>query len=171
MGMSKIFCLKSFFFLLVLSGCNYKSSNSKFGDSRGIYIEVVRNDTLAPQIGTFLSKKIRDQIIRRGHFEIESDIRNSEFILTVSLTDYRKDTEIYNPEDTILAAGFRMSAHAIVSLSNRDGEFLIKDTTLTENASVLRNGSFSVPTDRQALLSVSNSLGQQISQLIENYRW
>ena len=94
MGMSKIFCLKSFFFLLVLSGCNYKSSNSKFGDSRGIYIEVVRNDTLAPQIGTFLSKKIRDQIIRRGHFEIESDIRNSEFILTVSLTDYRKDTEI-----------------------------------------------------------------------------
>jgi len=118
-----------------------------------------------------LSKKIRDQIIRRGHFEIESDIRNSEFILTVSLTDYRKDTEIYNPEDTILAAGFRMSVHAIVSLSNRDGEFLIKDTTLTENASVLRNGSFSVPTDRQALLSLSNSLGQQISQLIENYRW
>jgi hypothetical protein len=171
MGMSKIFFLKSFFFLLVLNGCNYKSSDSKFGVSREIYVEVVQNDTLAPQIGAFLSKKIRDQIIRRGHFEIVSDINDSEFLLTVSLSDYKKDTEIYNPQDTILAAGFRMNVHAIVSFSKRDGEVLIKDTTVTENASVLRDESFSVPSDRQALLSLSESLGQQISQLIENYRW
>ena len=171
MRLIKIPPLASLFFLLVLSGCNYKSNDSRFGKSRGIYIDVVRNQTLAPQLGSYLSNKIRNQIIRRGHFDIKTNISESDFILSVSLTNYKQETEIYNPQDTIIAAGFKTNVQAIVSLTKSGGEVLIKDVTLTENASVLKDGSFSVPSDRQALLSLSESLGLQISQLIENYHW
>lgn len=171
MRLIKIFPLASLFFLLVLSGCKYKSNDSRFGKSRGIYIDVVRNQTLAPQLGSYLSSKIRNQIIRRGHFDIKTNISESDFILSVSLTNYKQETEIYNPQDTIIAAGFKTNVQAIVSLNKRGGEVLIKGVTLTENASVLKDGSFSVPSDRQSLLSLSESLGLQISQLIENYHW
>jgi hypothetical protein len=91
--------------------------------------------------------------------------------LRVTLIDYSKGTEIYKPTDTLLAAGFRMSVQANVSLTKRSGKVLFKDTSITEHASVLRGNSLSVPSDRQALLGISESLGQQVSQLIENYRW
>ncbi len=64
-----------------------------------------------------------------------------------------------------------MSVQANVSLRKRSGALILEDIVLTENASVLRDGSLTVPSDRQALLNISESLGQQISQLIENYRW
>jgi hypothetical protein len=87
------------------------------------------------------------------------------------LKNYKQSPEIFNPQDTLLAAGFNLSIEAQFSLTNHRGKVLIEDIVLTDSASVLRNGSFSVPSGRQALLSLSESLGQQISQLIENYHW
>lgn len=166
--MNKTFNLKSLFFLLLLCSCKYKSTEI---GSKSVYIEIVSNQTLAPQLGAFVSNKIRDQIIRRGHYLIRSDIQDCDYILQVTLIDYSKGTEIYKPADTLLAAGFRMSIQANVSLTKRSGKVLFNDTSITEHASVLRDNSLSVPSDRQALRSISQSLGQQISQLIENYRW
>ncbi len=168
MLMNKLLNLKGLFFLLLLCGCNYKSTEL---GSKTVYIEVVRNQTLAPQLGAFVSNKIRAQIIRRGHFLIRSNMRECDYILQVTLNDYSKGTEIFKPNDTLLAAGFRMSVQASVSLRKRSGALILEDIVLTENASVLRDGSLTVPSDRQALLNISESLGQQISQLIENYRW
>ena len=156
---------------LFLSSCIYKNNDSRLGDLRTIYIEVVQNNSLAPQIGPLLNNKIRAHIIQRSHFRLTSEIRDSDLILRISLKNYRQSPEIYNPQDTLLAAGFNLSIGAQISLTNRRGKAFIEDVVLTDNASVLRNGSFSVPSDRQALLSLSESLGQQISQLIENFRW
>ena len=59
-----------------------------------VYIEVVRNQTLAPQLGSFVSNKYTRQIIRQRTFHyIRSNIQESNYILQVTLIDYSKGTE------------------------------------------------------------------------------
>ena len=169
--MSNPFYVTLAYISLFLNGCNYKNNDSRLGDLRTIYVEVVQNNSLAPQIGPLLNNKIREHIIQRSHFRLSSEIKDSDLILRISLKNYKQSPEIFNPQDTLLAAGFNLSIEAQFSLTNHRGNVLIEDIVLTDSASVLRNGSFSVPSGRQALLSLSESLGQQISQLIENFRW
>ena len=59
----------------------------------------------------------------------------------------------------------------MVTLSNRNGKLLIEQAVVNEKVSVLRKDSLTKPLDRQALLALSESLGRQISQLIENFKW
>ena len=169
--MNKFFWLKFFLVYLFFSGCKYKSSNPRFSGEKSIYIEVVQNDTLAPQIGPLLAHKLREHILRRGHFNITSSPNKGDFFIQVALKNYTKNSEIYNPQDTIIAAGFRLSINAEVSLLNRNGKLLMDKALVNEKVSVLRKDSLTKPLDRQALLSLSESLGKQISQLIENFKW
>ena len=169
--MNKFFWLKIFLVHLFFSGCKYKSSNTRFSGEKSIYIEVVQNDTLAPQIGPLLAHKLREHILRRGHFDITSNPSKGDLFIQVALRNYTKSSEIYDPKDTIIAAGFRLNINAEVSLSNRNGKLLIDKALVNEKVSVLRKDSLTKPLDRQALLSLSESLGKQISQLIENFKW
>ncbi len=157
--------------LLFVSSCRYKSNDSRFEDYRVIYIREVHNDSLAPQLGNFLNSKIREHIIRRGHFEITPDAKKSDLIMSVTLKNYKQNPEIYNPNDTLLAAGFNLLIQAEISIFNNKGEAIIDKEILHQNASVLRASSISNPSDRQAIISLSESLGRDISGFIENYRW
>jgi alcohol dehydrogenase YqhD (iron-dependent ADH family) len=87
------------------------------------------------------------------------------------LEDYRKDAEVYNPQDTLLAAGFKISTQATVSLTNRKGDLLIEHEIIRPTASVLRKNSLSLPSERQALVALSQNLSHAINHLIENYNW
>ena len=122
-------------------------------------------------MGLFLSKNIRENIVQRGHFDLTSEMRESTLILKVILDNYRKNPEVYNPNDTFVASGFNLKIKAKCSLINYQGKVLIEDVILTENVSVLRRNSLTKPTDRQAVQSLSESLGRQIVQLVENYLW
>jgi len=163
-----------YFFLIIFflfNGCRYKSNTSRLGKSKSIYVHAVRNESLAPQLGLFLSKNIRENIVQRGHFDLTSEMRESTLILKVTLDNYRKNPEVYNPNDTFVASGFNLKIKAKCSLINYQGKVLIEDVILTENVSVLRRNSLTKPTDRQAVQSLSESLGRQIVQLVENYLW
>ena len=159
------------FSLLFVSGCRYKSNDSRFQDHRVIYIQAIHNQSLAPQLGHFLNSKVREHIIRRGHFVITSDVKECDLIMSVTVNNYRQDPEIYNPEDTLLAAGFNMLIQAEISLFNRKGEVIIDKEVLYQNASVLRSSSISNTSDRQAIVSLSDSLGRDIAGFIENHLW
>jgi hypothetical protein len=91
--------------------------------------------------------------------------------MSVTVNNYRQDPEIYNPEDTLLAAGFNLLIQAEISLFNRKGEVFIDKEVLYQNASVLRSSSISNPSDRQAIVSLSDSLGRDIAGFIENHLW
>ena len=163
-----------YFFLIIFflfNGCRYKSNTSRIGKFKSIYVHAVRNESLAPQLGLFLSKNIRENIVQRGHFDLTSEMRESTLILKVILDNYRKNPEVYNPNDTFVASGFNLKIKAKCSLINYQGKVLIEDVILTENVSVLRRNSLTKPTYLQAVQSLSESLGRQIVQLVENYLW
>lgn len=165
------FWLKISFVYILLSGCKYKSSNPRYSGEKSVYIEVVQNHTLAPQIGSLVGHKLREHILRRGHFKISSNPKEGDFFVQITLKNYTKNSEIFNPQDTIIASGFRLNINAVVSLSNRNGKLLIDQAVVNDKVSVLRKDSLTKPLDRQALLSLSESLGSQISQLLENFKW
>ena len=154
-----------------MTGCKYNIPESRSGNTKTIYIEAVKNFSLAPQIGPLVRHKLHEHILRRGHYEIVSNKTEGDYILKVSLKNYKKSSEIYNPQDTIIAAGFRLNINAIVTFSSRSGTILIDEAVVSENASVVRKNPLTKPMDRQALLSLSESLGSQISQLTENFKW
>lgn len=164
---------KPFFLILLLfvSGCRYKSNDLRFKHHRIIYIQEIYNQSLAPQLGHFLNSKVREHIIKRGHFGIASDVNECDLIMSVKVKNYRQDPEIYNPEDTLLAAGFNLRIQAEISLFNRKGKVIVDKEILYQNASVLRPSSRSNPSDRQAIVSLSDSLGRDIARFIENYIW
>ena len=165
------FWLKISFVYILLLGCKYKSSNPKYSGEKSVYIEVVQNHTLAPQIGSLVGHKLREHILRRGHFNITSNPKKGDFFVQITLKSYTKNSEIFNPQDTIIASGFRLNINAAVTLTNRNGKLLIDQAEVNEKVSVLRKDSLTKPLDRQAILSLSESLGSQISQLIENFKW
>ena len=169
--MNKIYSQKIILLLILLSGCKYKASESRYGNEKRICIQFVQNQSLAPQLGPLVAHKVREHLLRRVHFEITSDLQTADLVLQISLHDYTKNSEIYNPKDTLLAAGFRLNINAVVTLLNRKGRLLLDKATVSENASVLRKDSLTKPLDRQSILVLSESLGNQISQLIENSKW
>ena len=168
-GMNNPFFL--IFSLLFVSGCRYKSNDSRLQNHRVLYIQEIYNQSLAPQLGHFLNSKVREHIIRRGHFGITSDVKECDLIMSVTVNNYRQDPEIYNPEDTLQAAGFNLLIQAEISLFNRKGEVIIDKEILYQNASVLSSSSRSNPSDRQAIVSLSDSLGRNIAGFIENHLW
>ena len=165
------FWLQISFVYISLSGCKYKSTDSRYSGEKNVYIEIVENHTLAPQIGSLVGHKLREHILRRGHFNIVSNPKKGNFFVRIILKNYTKNSEIFDPHDIMIASGFRLNINALVTLSNRNVKLLIDQAEVNEKVSVLRKDSLTKPLDRQAILSLSESLGRQISQLIENFKW
>ena len=157
--------------LFLFIGCKYKITDSRFDKSSKIFIEVVENQSLAPQFSSFVNQQLRNHFVRRGLYEIVSNKSKSDLILKINLENYSKNPEVYNPSDTLVAAGFRLNIYAKVTLYDQNGMILLGDSIEMENASVLRKNSLTKPQDRQALSSLSKALTLKIVRLIENFKW
>jgi len=170
--MNNVFLKHTIFLaLILLVSCRYRNNQSSKSETRVLFVETIRNNSLAPQVSSILNREIRSKIIRRGYFNLSQKPSEADLILSISLEDYRKNAEVYNPQDTLLAAGFKISTQATVSLTNRKGDLLIAHEIIRPTASVLRENSLSLPSERQALVAVSQNLSHAINQLIENYNW
>lgn len=163
-----------FFFSLTLYisfGCRYENHQTKSLNSRILFVEITRNDSTAPQIGSLLSSNLRKEIIRTGTFELTSAKNKADFILKVSLDNFGKSVEIYNSQDTLLASGFTADISAYVTLESKNGDKLINKKLIKENSSVLRESTISSPLSRQPMKSLSIGLSKRISRLVENFGW
>ena len=170
--MNNVFLKYAIFLIsILLVSCRYTNNHSSESVTRFLFIETVRNNSLTPQVSSILNRELRGQIIRRGYFKLIRNPRDADLILSISLNDYRKNAEVYNPQDTLLAAGFKISTQATVSLTNRKGDLLIEHEIISPAASILRKNSLSLPSERQALVALSKNLSYAINQLIENYNW
>ncbi len=158
-------------YFIFLSSCKYQRTNHKDRVVESIYIASIQNLSFAPQAASHLRNKIRQHIIRRGNFQITSDKSKSDLILRLSFKNYQKNPEIYNVDDTILASGVKLNLELLLNLENYNGDQLIKDFVLEEGSALLKQNSSSVPSDRQALIALSDLCARRISIQLENYNW
>jgi len=150
--------------------CRYQNSHSA-NAPQVLFIEIVRNDSMAPQLGAFLSTNLRSEVVRRGSYKLSSRLEDADLVLNVSLLNFANGAEIYNPEDTLLASGINLRISAEISLTNQDGEVLMEKRTIKENSSVVRENVNTSASLRDPVFSLSIGLARKISNIIENYQW
>ena len=159
------------FTLFFTLGCRYVNQHTNSFNSTTLFVEIVRNDSTAPQVGSFLSSNLRKEIIRSGKFQLTSTKNNADFVLKIYLENFGKSAEVYNPQDTLLASCFITDISAFVTLESKNGEILINKELVKENSSVLRESTISAPLSRQPMYSLSIGLSRRISRLVENFEW
>jgi hypothetical protein len=150
--------------------CRYQNSHSAHAPQT-LFIKIVRNDSMAPQLGAFLSTNLRTEVVRRGNYKLSSRLEDADVVLNVSLLNFTNGAEVYNPKDTLLASGINLRISADISLINRDGELLMGKRTIEENSSVVKENVNTSASLRDPVFSLSIGLARKISNTIENYQW
>ena len=150
--------------------CRYQNIHSAH-TPQVLFIKIVRNDSMAPQLGAFLSTNLRTDVVRRGSYKLSSSPEDADIVLNVSLLNFTNSAEIYNPNDTLLASGTNLRISAEISLTNQDGEVLMEKRTIEENSSVVRENVNTSVSLRDPVFSLSIGLARKISDIIENYQW
>lgn len=148
-----------------LFGCSYRLGTTN--SSQGTLHLVVRNDSLAPQLGSLVDQEIRKYLLRFGQYKIIKARKEADFFLKVTLKSYEKFPESYRAEDTLLASGFRMSIQADLELSSKHGSVLLESTS-NGSSSVFREDISTLPRKKQAMQALASDLAYQVSLSLLN---
>ena len=155
-------------FCLVGTGCSFKMGSPISG---GTHLHLrVKNDSLAPLLGSKVDRELRKTILRNSSFILVRDREEADVFLTVTLEDYSDTTEAYRPEDTLLAAGFNLQTSASIQLDEANGQRIYAES-VSANSSVLRPFPTQLPDDEMALQALAESLASNISVSLLNQAW
>ena len=158
------------FTISLLLGCRYQNNPYKLS-SQTLYIENVRNNSLAPQLSSFLNTNLRKEIIKRGYYDLVQNKDSADLLLFLTVDDYIKNTESYSPQDTLLATGFSSSINVYLSLKDKKGDTLIDNKLIKETSSSLRVNVSTSPSSRESIHYLSIGMARKISNTLENYNW
>ena len=165
------------FILLVLLvftqfGCRYALGPGEELPYDSVYVQVVHNDSTAPQAGPLLSRALREEMIREGRTKLVNNPSSADASLTVRLIDYERLPEMYRSDDTALASGFRMSMFALATLQSSSGKKIyFKDKFFRSAASAMRNNLTESPRSRQPMMSASRILARDICAFVNHFSW
>ena len=153
-------------------GCRYALGPGNELPVESIYVEVVFNDSTAPQAGPLLSRALREEMIREGRTKLANNSTSADATLAVRLVDYERLPEMYRSDDTALASGFRMNLFALVTLQSSSGKKIyFKDKFFRSGASAMRNNLTESPRSRQPMMSASRILARDICAFVNHFSW
>ena len=90
---------------------------------RTIYVAPVENKSHAPQIRELVTTQLREAFARDPRITLADSPTSADAILTVALTDYRRDIASAREDDTGLARKFNVTLTATATLrDNRSGK-------------------------------------------------
>jgi uncharacterized protein (DUF2267 family) len=132
----------SLLLLALLSGCGrYQLGRHAEPPFRSIYVRPVSNETFAPQVQAILSQQLREQFLRDGLLQVESE-SEADAVLEVVLRTFNRRIAATRPEDTTVAEKLRLELTAFCTLTDsRTGQVYF------ENRPVLATAQ-SFPQDR-----------------------
>lgn len=141
-------------------GCSYKLGGLRFQEGK-LHL-VVRNDSLAPQLGPLVDQEIRKAFISFHQYELVNDANSADYHLLVTLKSYQSLPESYQREDALYASGFGMKIRALMNFSSREGDKTL-ELTSDATASVVRNDKLLIPIKDQAIHALAVDLASQVS--------
>lgn len=164
--------------LALLSGCaSYKLGSSAEIPFETIYIQPATNDSFAPQAQPIVSSQLRQAFIRDGRVKLVTKPEDADAVLTVNLTDYKRNSASRSTVDSERASDFDITLESEVSLYNqRSGDYYFEERTLLERTNAyVRNpyveeGNLSVQNldayhqgEREAMPRLARDLARQIA--------
>ena len=152
-------------FFLSFGGCSYKLGYP--GTFDGYLYLIVRNDSLAPQLGPLVEQQVRKNLVNSKNFTVTNSREKADFILEIILKSYDTSPESFRSDDTLLASGFGMSVLADVEISSNDNSQEYSET-VKGSASVTRTQVSTLPLKDQAMQSLAEDLANQVSLSLLN---
>ena len=113
---------------LFLTGCaGYRLGMENSLPFESIFVDVVANDSFAPQAQALLTQNLRESIARDPRVKL-ADREEADVTLTVRLSSYTRQPDAAMVGDTALARSFRLNLGALVTLQdNRDARTYLND--------------------------------------------
>ena len=154
--------------LFIFTSCSYKLGYPEVEE--GLFHLRVKNDSMAPILGSKVDRELRKKILRNGTFTLIQNQEDADVSILVTLSNYTDSTEAYRPEDSLLAAGLNLGISAKIELRDRKDDIFM-DKQVRANASVLRSESTRLPEESSSLHALAEELASKIHLSILNQSW
>jgi len=149
--------------LSLLAGCGrYHLGRHAEPPFRSIYIRPASNDSFAPQVQAIISQQLREQFIRDGLLQVETE-GEADAVLEIVLRNYRRDVAATRTDDTAVAEKLRHRLIAVCTLTDaRTGQVYFRDRRV-EGAADSFPGERPIQGEFQAMPVLAGDMARRIS--------
>jgi len=137
--------------------------------ARSVQINPVQNATLMPGLGPSLAQALRKQVQRDGTFLLDTR-GTGDVVVNCEVVDYRRRGIAYQPNDTLTAADYELTATVRVVATERGSgrEILNKEV---RGRTTIRIGTDQTSAERQAVPILAENLAYNITALLVDGEW
>jgi hypothetical protein len=147
--------------LLSVAGCShYRLGTDAPVPFTTLHVEVVKNDTLLPQVVALVSTELRETFIKDGRVRLVDSADTADAVLSVTLVDYTRAVAVSRADDTGLGRRFDLTLSARATLhDNRTKQTLFHDRVLSA-----KRGAFTDSGQLQAEYQTMPLLAAQLAE-------
>lgn len=105
---------------LGLTGCShYQLGTGTAPRFATLHVAVVANEATVPQAVALVTTQVREAFIKDGRVRLVDSPASADAVLTLTLTDYRREVTVVRPDDTALARRYDVILDARATLTDR----------------------------------------------------
>jgi hypothetical protein len=133
--------------IAALGGCrSYQLGSPAELTFQSIYVKPVANESYAPQTQALLSSQIREAFIQDGRLRLVTSEAEADAVLSVTLTEYNRETATRDRQDTTFGRDFDLTLEAEIALFDQvNGDVLFQDRRLSERSNAFVDNPYAPP--------------------------
>ena len=154
-----------FFILFVQLGCKYKAGFTEESKEFSLSLHL-KNNSKAIQFTPTVKRIVKDEFFKIPNINvIGSNIRNrTDYVVKITLSDYRLTPESFRYDDSIVAKSFRARIIARMIVIEQSGGKEILDRNYSFTAASSDASGFEHQGDRQLQVSLARDIGQRMTR-------
>jgi hypothetical protein len=154
-----------FFILFLLSGCSYKAGLTD--DSKECSLSLhFKNNSKAIQFTPIVKRIVKDEFFKIPEIKVfGSNTRNrTDYVVKITLSDYRLSPESFQSDDSIVAKSFRarIAVRMLVIKQSNGEKILERDYSFTSASS--HTSGLEHQGDSQLQVSLARDIGQKMTR-------
>jgi hypothetical protein len=154
-----------FFILFFLSGCSYKAGLTD--ESRECSLSLhFKNNSKAIQFTPIVKRIVKDEFFKIPEIKVfGSNTRNrTDYVVKITLSDYRLSPESFQSDDSIVAKSFRarIAVRMLVIKQSNGEKILERDYSFTSASS--HTSGLEHQGDSQLQVSLARDIGQKMTR-------
>jgi hypothetical protein len=154
-----------FFILFLLSGCSYKAGSTDGSRECSLSLHF-KNNSKAIQFTPIVKRIVKDEFFKIPEIKVfGSNTRNrTDYVVKITLSDYRLSPESFQSDDSIVAKSFRagIAVRMLVIKQSNGEKILERDYSFTSASS--HTSGLEHQGDSQLQVSLARDIGQKMTR-------
>jgi len=126
-----------------------------------LHVNVVRNESLAPQVVALVTTQVREAFIKDGRVRLVDSVEEADATLSLTLEDYHRDATVARTDDTGLARRFDVTLRARATLTDRRTQRDIFSNQILKATRGVFTDSGQIPSEYQAMPLLAEQLAER----------